>query len=207
MTLNVKVAVLRGPDFYWSKACELTAKKGNFTVAELAECTSGVTNATVRRWVNSMRRQGEFKIVGSGRVVCGKIENVLAVVRIRPTAPAVEREGFFGVKGRAQQQLWNTMRILPNWTIKELAVAASTDDRPVSAHQANWYVQRLVTAGMVIQVEKPRFETRGCTPDQPGRWRLARQHNRGPYAPQIREARFVYDPNRDSVIGDGEVFS
>jgi hypothetical protein len=207
MTHKLKVALLRGPEFYWRKACELTRDKQGFTAADLAGCTSGVANATVRRWLSAMRRQGEIKVIGAGRIVCGHVENIWAVVRIRDNAPAVERAGNLGMKGRAQQQMWNAMRILPNFTIKELAVAASIEERPVTLHLANWYVVLLARAGMVGLVEKPLFATRGCTPDVPGRWRLLRQHNSGPAAPQIFQARFVFDPNRDQIVGESEVLS
>jgi hypothetical protein len=206
MTHKVKVTLLRTPEFYWAKACEFTREKQGFTSAELAGCTSGVTIATVQKWLHSMTRQGELKIVGSRPAMAGKRAHVYAVVRIRATPPKLER-GFEGVLGRVQQQLWNAMRTLPNFTIQELAVAASTEERPVSRNAANKYVCALWRAGMVLAVERPVFGRKGVSGVAPGLWRLLRQHNRGPAAPQILQARFVFDPNRDQIVGESEVLS
>jgi hypothetical protein len=207
MTHKVRVTLLRGPEFYWFKACEFTREKQGFTVAELAGCTCGVTNSTIQQWVNAMKRQGELKVVGARPSIAGKAAHVYAVVRIRAAAPVVRRPDFSGIFGRAQQQLWNAMRTLPNFSIQELAVAASTEERPVSRNTANKYVAALARAGLVAAIEPPAHGRKGRTGSVAGLWRLLKHHNRGPQAPQILQARFVFDPNRDQIVGESEVLS
>lgn len=207
MTHKVKVTVLRGPDFYWQKACEFTVEKQGFTVAELAGCTCGVANSTVQQWVNAMKRQGEIIVVGARSSIAGKQAHVYGVFRMRREAPVVRRPDFTGRLGRAQQQLWNAMRTLPNFSIQELAVAASTEERPVSRNTANKYVAALARAGLVAAIELPVHGRKGRTGAIAGMWRLLKHHNRGPAAPQILQARFVFDPNRDEIVGESEVLS
>jgi hypothetical protein len=207
MTHKVKVTMLRSPVFYWDKACAFTREKQGFTVAELAGCTCGVANSTIQQWVNAMKRQGELKVVGSRPSIAGKTAHVYAVVHIRATAPVVRRPDFIGMAGRAQQQLWNAMRTLPNFSLQELAVAASTEERPVSRNTANKYVAALARAGLVAAIEPPAPGRQGRTGAIAGMWRLLKHHNRGPLAPQILQARFVFDPNRDEIVGESEVLS
>jgi len=99
------------------------------------------------------------------------------------------------------------MRTLPQFTIQELAVAASTEERPISRNTANKYVAALARAGMVAAIEPPAAGAKGRVGAVAGLWRLLRGHNRGPEAPRILQARFVFDPNRDEVVGESEVLS
>jgi hypothetical protein len=207
MTHRVKVALLRGPEFYWRTACEFTRQKGGFTVAELAGCTSGVTNAAVQKWVMLLKRQGELKVVGARPAEGARFAaDLYAVVRIR-SQPPIAHKGEPGIPGgQVQKQLWSAMRALESFSSQELAVSASTEECPVTRTAAVNYIRFLSRAGMlvVLQEPTPRKGRRGTSP---GRWRLVRAHNRGPHAPQILHARFVFDPNRDEIIGESEVFA
>jgi hypothetical protein len=207
MTLALKVSVLRSPEFYWKKACEFTQRQGGFTAAEIAGCTSGVANSTVRTWAGAMVRQGELKIVGSHPSTGGRTAPVYAVVQIRTAAPAIRRANFIGLQGRAQQQMWNAMRALPNFSLDELAVAASTEERPIHRNTASRYVAHLTRAGVLVAVKPPLKGKKGHAGAVAGIWRLLKSRNSGPAAPRIHQCSFVYDPNRDEIVGGSEVFS
>lgn len=207
MSHSLKVTPLRSPDYYWAMACAFTRKKGGFTAAELAGATCGVANSTIRTWCGAMVRQGELKIVGSQPSTGGRAAQVYAVARIRTEAPAIRRPDFTGEGGRAQQQMWNAMRALPNFSIVELMAAASTEERPICQNTASRYVAHLTRAGLLHVVQPPLKGRPGKAGAVAGVWRLLKSHNRGPAAPRIHNCAFVYDPNRDEIVGESEVVS
>lgn len=203
---NLPVHLPRGPEHYWTVARAFGA--AGFTVGELAGCTNGVAYGTVQQWVNAMKRQGELMIVGSRKSgVGGKTAHLYAVVKQRSTPPVVRRVTFSGALGRAQQQCWNAMRVLPQFTIRELAVAASTEEHPVRENTANKYVAALHRAALIIAVDPPAFGKKGRIGACPGTWRLKKSADSGPRAPQIFQAKFVFDPNRSRIVGESEVSS
>jgi len=203
MTHSLKVALMRSPAAYWKSACAFG--RAGFTVAQLAGCTCGVANSTVRQWVRDMASQGELKVVGSEPGIAGKDKHRYAVSRLRMKAPVVRRPEFKGTLGRAQQQLWNTMRMLKeSWTLAELVLTASTEEILVSRNTANKYVAALARAGIVQVVKSPAYGQKGKLGAIAGRYRLTRKIT-GPKPPRILAAQFVFDPNSDKIIGASEV--
>ncbi len=202
--LTLPIQLPRGPEHYWRMACEIGA--AGFTVGDLAGCTNGVAYGTVQQWVNAMKRQGELKIVGerdSG--VGGRSAHVYAVVQNRRVAPVVRRASFTGDLGRRQQYLWSAMRILRQFTIAELAYSASTDEVVILQNTARKYVAALEGAGVLVTVRQPAAGKKGQVGAQPGAWRLRKSCDTGPKAPQIFEAKFVFDPNKSRIVGPAEV--
>ena len=181
-----------GADYYWQKACEFG--EAGFSARELWFCTRGVPRSTVRSWLEGMVRRGHIQIVGM-RFETRQPTNVYAV--IRPTAmPPADMEQAYG---QAQQQLWTAMRTLPQWTLSELAAAASTDTRPVTRNTAQQYITRLAAAGVLIRVRRSRGNVRDAAV-----WKLRKASDTGPLAPQRFKATFFFDPNRNEVIGKAE---
>lgn len=202
-THSLKVAMMKSPAFYWKSACDFGSK--GFTVSDLAGCTCGVANSTVRMWVKEMARAGELKVIGARPGIAGKEKHLYAVVRPRLTPPTVRRPDFIGQAGQAQQQVWNTMRMLSIWTLEELALAASTEERSVSRNVANKYVAALVRAGVVSVVKGPAFGEIGHIGARCGFYKLNPAANSGPAAPQVLKAKFVFDVNRQKIVGESEV--
>jgi hypothetical protein len=202
-THSLKVTVLHGPAFYWKKACDFGSK--GFTVSDLAGCTSGIANSTVRKWVRDMAKDGELKVIGARPGIANSEKRLYAVTRPRLTPPTVRRPDFIGVAGQVQQQVWNTMRMLSLWTLEELALAASTKERPVSRNAANKYVAALVRAGIVSIVKGPAYGEIGHMGARSGFYKLNPAANSGPAAPQILRAKFVFDINKQKIIGESEV--
>jgi len=203
MTHTLKIAMMRSPAAYWKAACDFGSK--GFTTSDLSGCTCGIAHSTVRQWIQAMRRQGELVVVGSVPGIAGKERYLYAVKRKREKAPVVRRPDFKGALGRAQEQLWNTMRMLKeSWTLSELALTASTEEVLVSRNTANKYVAALVRAGIVQAVKAPTFGAKGHMGAVAGRYRLTRKIT-GPKPPQVLAAQFVFDPNSDKIIGESEV--
>jgi hypothetical protein len=201
---QLPVHLPRGPEHYWKMMLEFGAR--GFTLGELAGCTNGVTYATVKTYVNALLRAGAVKIVGAEKPMGGIRIHRYAVARATPTAPVERRSSYTGQRGRIQQQIWTAMRSLPNFSLVELAVAASTDDCPVKLRTAENYVRALVGAGVVLAVSP---YARGALKGKPfgsgataGVYRLTRAGNSGPKPPKIFKSTFVFDPNKNRIVGE-----
>lgn len=108
-------------------------------------------------------------------------------------APRVRRDGSEVTQGRPREQMWRTMRMLGQFTIADLAIAASTDEHPVSAVDAGDYLCMLAKAGYVVCVA-------GGQGNVPCRYRFLPNQYTGPKPPQIQRLNSVYDPNLKRVM-------
>lgn len=107
-------------------------------------------------------------------------------------APRLRPDGTPCRQGAAREQLWRTMRLIATaWTPRELAVAASTEDVPVSATDALDYVKHLHHAGY-LQVVEP------APPRRQARYRLTRAT--GPRPPMVQRLKTVWDPNLGKIM-------
>ena len=108
-------------------------------------------------------------------------------------APRVRRDGTAITMGQGRVQMWNTMRVLKDFSFRDLAFHASTDACPVSESDAKHYVRYLSAAGYLATV----------TPGRPGtlaRYSLMTRSWTGPRPPQIQRLRQLYDPNLKKVV-------
>lgn len=110
------------------------------------------------------------------------------------TAPVMRRDGDPGERGKVFQNLWNAMRQLRQFTARELAFAATTEDLTVKEKTARAYLLRLSKAGIVVKIApaNPRLGTLAT-------WRLMPRANTGPRAPAVtREG--VFDVNLQCLV-------
>jgi len=115
-------------------------------------------------------------------------------------APRVTRDGVTVTQGQGRQQLWRTMRILGEFSWRELAIAASTEDCLCHERDAQYYCQHLHKAGYLALVKKGRGTGKG---GQPGIYRLLPSKYTGPKPPQIQRVKQVFDPNLNAVVWSG----
>jgi hypothetical protein len=102
-------------------------------------------------------------------------------------APRVRKDGSEVTQGRAQENLWRTLRSL-NHTVSyhELAAMASTPDHPVSTSFAMDYLLNLHKAGYLNKIGQ--------------KYHLNPAMNTGPRPPMIQRIKQVYDPNVGKVM-------
>lgn len=118
-------------------------------------------------------------------------------------APRVRRDGTVVMQGRGREQMWRTMRILGEFTPRELAITASTGETKIAPNEANAYIIRLHTAGYLRMTFKGKPGYKRGTGEQ-ARYLFMRHMYTGPKAPQVRRNKQVYDPNlKQVVIGGG----
>ncbi len=179
-------ALPRGPDHYWTVACEFGPD--GFTVSDLLRCTNGVSRDAVRNWITAMVADGHLRAIGSRRM--RGVYGVVYAVVAPSIRPPVRHE-----PATAAQQMWTAMRTLDRFTVDELAAAASTEALTVSRRTAKDYVGRLARAGVLVQVGRCGGSS------APKIWRLKPSANTGPRTPRRYRAAFMWDPNAGVALG------
>lgn len=66
-------------------------------------------------------------------------------------APRLRKDGSESTQGRGRRQMWQAMRVLRRWTIRELLATASTDEVRIAASEAATYCLRLHQAGYLLR--------------------------------------------------------
>jgi hypothetical protein len=116
-------------------------------------------------------------------------------------APRVTRGGRVTSHGRQTEQLWQTIRHLPTFTARDLAINASTDEVPIKQKFAANYIAMLLRAGYLQLVERaiPAAAKSAV-------YRLFPRHNSGPKPPiEQRVIDAVWDPNLGKIVWHREI--
>jgi len=108
-------------------------------------------------------------------------------------APRVRKDGTEVTQGRGREQMWRTIKIIGDFTARDLAQAASTPEFPVAESTARDYCIMLVGAEYLATV-------RPGSPGVPARYRLIQSRWTGPRAPMIQRLNQMYDPNTGEVF-------
>lgn len=112
-------------------------------------------------------------------------------------APRLKRDGTPSTQGSAREQMWRTMKLLGDFTFRDLTVAATTEASPVSELDAKDYVKHLFRAGYLSLVT-------ASTPRALATYRFVRARNTGPRAPMVQRLKSVFDPNTRKVVWQEE---
>jgi hypothetical protein len=186
--------ILRGHDHFWSVIRSLD-RRGPWAVPDI-EAASRDHRASVIGFVHRLVRGGIAKAVGERPVgIRGHRAKTYRLIKRPAETPQLRRDGTPAERGRGVRQMWTAMRQLPHFTVRELAVAASTDDCVVAERSASSYVQHLIGAEYLAVIDRGG---RG----RAGTYRLKRSMNTGPKAPMVLQTRVIWDSNRGCAAGD-----
>mgnify|MGYP000963256396 CR=1 FL=1 len=180
--------IRRGRDHYWTLIRNLTAfdRDALFDATFILERSQDVDLSSIRRDLTTLERAGFLARVQAGGVTMWRVVQ-------RPTRlPSLSADGRVVETG--QGAMWNAIRALGSFTHAEVALAASTEELPISPIAAKSYVLRLAGVGY-LKVE------RTATSKRQARWRLRPSMNTGPLPPRILRTKLVFDPNRNEVVG------
>ncbi len=173
---------------------------GRFTVRQVTDETR-LGLDTARDYVRGLELAGYLKRAGiaegTGQGVARRAVVYELVRDVGVEAPRVRKDGTEVTQGRGREQMWRTMKVLGEFSARDLAIHASTEEHSVSLKEAKHYIRYLVKAGYLAVVR-----TTGLA----WRYRLLPSKNTGPRAPMIQRVRQVFDPNLGRVIwrsGDG----
>lgn len=102
-------------------------------------------------------------------------------------APRVRKDGTPVTQGRKRLQMWRTMKVLGQFTVRDLAVHASLEDSVIKEDDAADYLKHLCSAGYLAKSKN-------------GGYRFMPSYNTGPKAPMIQRVQQVWDPNLKKVV-------
>lgn len=158
-----------------------------FTVNDVA-CSIHLEPGSIRDYLTGLTKAGYLeasKVPRRGRAISD-----VTYTHIKDTgvdAPRVRKDGTPVTQGIGRRQIWNAMQVLKEFSPRDLAFNASTDDHRVAEGEANTYCKVLCQAGYLV--------ARGT-----GRYALIPSKWTGPHPPQIQRTRQVYDPNLKKVV-------
>lgn len=187
-------ALPRGPLHYWKEMVAMS-RRGGFTITDVHKASNGRSRQTIKDYVLFCAEQGHVALVGDQPTIKNRRANVYKVCDPRAPAPIQRRADFADDRGRRAQQLWTAIRALRQFTVRELAVAASTDAVTVTVKRAREYVGTLAGAGYLAEVGHRAH------PGLIARWRLLPAKNTGPKAPAtLAGGTVLYDRNLEQTV-------
>lgn len=153
-----------------------------FTVNSLVDAT-GAAAKTVRDYLRCLK---------AGGVVREKGDHGYELIKdCGHHAPRLKPDGSPVTQGAGVENMWRSMRMLPQFDAREIAAHSTTDSVTVSDETARAYIGMLLKTGYLRVITKAVPNKRMAT------YRLIR--NSGPKPPQIQRVKQVYDPNTSEV--------
>lgn len=107
-------------------------------------------------------------------------------------APRLTRQGQPVTQGAGTENMWRAMRLLSQFSYRDIAAHATTDTVKVSEATAKSYCSLLMRCGYLRVVHPASAHGRVAV------YRLIR--NSGPLPPMIQRIKVVYDPNLKTVF-------
>ncbi|VVE67837.1 hypothetical protein PAN31117_02783 [Pandoraea anapnoica] len=178
---------------------EIRRTRDDFTKhsIELATC---VQPETIKTYLKSLELGGVIAAVGERRAVVDR-KHYRLVRDMGVEAPRLDRQGKPVTQSRGTENMWRTMRIMPDFTPRELALRASTPDTVVAEESAKSYVKCLAQAGYLVVIDPGHSFIPGKGAKQ-ARYRLVKR--KGPRPPMIQRTKSVYDPNVGKIVWQEE---
>jgi hypothetical protein len=152
----------------------------SFTVRDLQQETT-LEISTVRDYVTGLMKAGYLRVIAESRATV-----YILVKNVGVDAPRVRKDGSLVTQGQGQINMWRTMFVLRTFTVKKLAVTASTEDCIVSVNAADDYVKHLCVAGYLKKKDDEYF--------------FPPHMFTGPKPPMIQKVKRVWDQNLKKVM-------
>lgn len=155
---------------------------------------------TIRTYLRGLEAAGYIETVctTSGGVRLYRLAKDVGI-----EAPRVTRDGKPVTQGAAREQMWRTMKMLAgDFSWRDLAVAASTEETPVNEEDAKDYCANLAKAGYLVTTVKGKGNGKAGVPT---RYRFNRGMNTGPRPPMVQRLATVFDPNLRQIVWHAEV--
>ncbi|KIP19005.1 iclR helix-turn-helix domain protein [Burkholderia sp. MSHR3999] len=163
---------------------------------------SNIDKPTAQTYLQALERGGFIESVGERKAI-GDRKHYKLVRDTGVEAPRLDRQGQPVMQSRGNENMWRTMRIMGEFSPRELALRASTPDVSVSDSAAQSYVKCLAHAGYLTVVDPGHAYIRGKGAKQ-ARYRLLPSKYTGPRPPMIQRTKAVYDPNLGKIVWQEE---
>jgi DNA-binding transcriptional MocR family regulator len=177
-----KAAKPQGQDGIWAEIKHQTV----FTVTELVKATD-INRKTVSDYVKRLEAGGYVE-------KCAGFETNPNYFLRRDGgvhAPRIRKDGSPVTQGGGVANMWRSMRMLSQFTPRDLALHSTTDTVSVSEATAKSYCSMLLKARYLRVTQKAKPGKRQTT------YKFIR--NTGPKPPQIQRVKQVFDPNLNMV--------
>lgn len=198
LTVTAGKPIYRGHDHYWSVIRDLGKNDSHFTVREVALRSNDRDDYSISDFVKRLAKADYIEVVDTEKVPIDRggycTQYVYRLLKRPSATPIINRDGSHGTQGLRNQQMWNAMRLLPQFDKHELGVAATIPETEVSSVTAGSYAKRLAAAGY-LQILRPGGANLTRI------WRLKPSMNTGPRAPKILATKVVWDQNRSEIVG------
>jgi len=116
-------------------------------------CNAGIVDRTQPKYSRNRRRKRNMIHEKSYS------DQVYKLVKDKGhTAPTVTRDGSPSLVGRHRNNMWRTMRMIKNFSTRELQIYASTEDCQMSIDTARLYISMLAKAGYLKKLPNYRYQ-------------------------------------------------
>ncbi len=106
-------------------------------------------------------------------------------------APRLTKDGKRVTQGQGTQNMWRSMRMIGEFTPRDLAVHSTTETTNVAERTAKAFCTELFKAGYLRVIQKAKPNSSQAI------YRLIR--NTGPLSPEIQSVKQIFDPNLNEV--------
>ena len=155
-------------------------------ICEDIQCVADASRRTVQDYLARLVAAGILeRIEGGARLQWRLLRDP------GPDAPRLRADGSEVVTGGGIANMWRSMRMMPQFTPRDLAAHSTTAHVTVTEGTAKQYCQHLHAAGYLRVVRK------AVPLKNQAVYRLIR--NTGPRAPQLQRVKSIYDPNDGSL--------
>ncbi|WP_175948591.1 helix-turn-helix domain-containing protein [Burkholderia pyrrocinia] len=173
----------------------------NFTANTVVRASS-IDKPTVQTYLQALQRGGFIEQIGERKAI-GDQKHYRLVRDTGVEAPRLDRQGRPVMQSRGNENMWRTMRIMGEFSPRELALRASTPDVVVTDSTAQSYVKCLAHAGYLTVIDPGHAYIRGKGAKQ-ARYRLPASKYTGPRPPMVQRTKAIYDPNLGKIMWQEE---
>jgi len=178
---------LAGYQAVWAVMMRFHKEGRSFTRRDV-DLQMNVDSSTIRDHMNRFERAGFIELNAylppkNG----GSQQKTFRMVKPMREAPRLRRDGTVVTQGLGTEYMWRSMKMLKKFTIKELQLAATTDQVQVTEQTAKDYVKHLFNAGYLKRVRR-------------GVYVLPKSKITGPKPPMIQKVKQVFDQNLGKVM-------
>ena len=168
-------------DLIWEAIRAWPAHKGPFSLREIAD-EAKTHPDTTRDYLRALVKGQWLAEETLGETLFWRL--------LRDTGretPRVRRDGTPVVQGRAQENMWRSMRLLGTFSVSDLIAQAATEEAPIAVNTALQYALALVAAGYLRRRNEVQFLFVGAM-------------YTGPKSPVIQRTKVVFDQNLRKVM-------
>lgn len=155
---------------------------------------SGINDTTISSYVERLHRGAIIEHIETQlcQGVSARHIYLLVIDRGRE-APRLREDGTPVTQGLGTEQMWRAMKVLGDFTYRELALASTTEAAIVSEIAAKSYIGHLHAAGYLHMMPRDKL-------NQAARYKLLPSKITGPRPPMVQRTKRVFDPNLKKVV-------